>query len=170
MSNALFGLHTYGGLFLASRLRRLSERLYAATNEIYAEHGVTVPSGSVALLLLLRDHEDPLSIGELARRMGQSHVAISRVTRELSRAGLIGEIGHARDQRLVMLMLMSRGRAMLERLQPTQDAIVAAVEGITGARALLRSLRALEEALEVEDFASRVRARKNKRRNRSRAV
>ena len=63
-------LHTYGGLFLASRLRRLSELLYAATNQIYREHGVTIPSGSVALLLLLRDHGDALSIGELAGRMG----------------------------------------------------------------------------------------------------
>jgi DNA-binding MarR family transcriptional regulator len=124
----------------------------------------------MALLRLLRDHDGPLSIGELARRMGQSHVAISRVTRELSRAGVIGETGHARDQRVVMLMLLPKGRALLERLQPTHDAIVAAVDGMAGTRGLLRSVRALEEALEELDFAARVRAQKNKRRNRSHAV
>ena len=107
-------LHTYGGLLLGARLRRLSDQLYAATDEIYREHGVTIPSGAVALLLLLRDQNRALSIGEVARRMGQSHVAISRVTRALSRAGVIGETGDARDQRVVMLMLLPRGRALLE--------------------------------------------------------
>src|SRR5690349_16653776 len=106
MNDARCELHTYGGLFLASRLRGLSEQLHAATNEIYGEHGLTIPPGSVALLMLLRDHDGTLSIGELARRMGQSHVAISRVTRELSRAGVIGESEHARDRRVIMLMLM----------------------------------------------------------------
>jgi hypothetical protein len=48
--------------------------------------------------------------------------------------------------------------------------MVAAVEQMAGARALLRSVRGLEEALEERDFAARVRAQKNKRRNRSRAV
>lgn len=163
-------LHTYGGLLLGARLRRLSDQLYAATDEIYREHGVTIPSGAVALLLLLRDQNRALSIGEVARRMGQSHVAISRVTRALSRAGVIGETGDARDQRVVMLMLLPRGRALLERLQPTHDAMVAAVEQIAGAGALLRAVRALEEGLEERDFAARVRGQKNKRRNRSRAV
>jgi len=69
-----------------------------------------------------------------------------------------------------MLMLLPKGRALLERLQPTHDAMVAAVERMAGTRALLRSVRALEEALEEWDFAARVRAQKNKRRNRSRAV
>ena len=61
MNDTLVGLHTYGALFLASRLRRLSEQLYAATNEIYREHGVELPAASVALLLLLRDHDGSLS-------------------------------------------------------------------------------------------------------------
>ena len=62
----------------------------------------------------------------------------------------------------MMLMLLPKGRAMLERLQPTHDAIVAAVERMAGTRALLPSVRALEEGLEEW--------KKNKRRNRSRAV
>lgn len=163
-------LHTYGGLFLAARLRRLSEQLYAATNEVYRADGVTLPTGSLAVLMLLRDCDDALSIGELARRMGQSHVAISRLTRRMSRAGVVGETGHARDRRRVMLILVPKGRALLERLEPIHVAMVAAVEGMPGHRALLRSVRALEEALEEQDFGARVAAQKNKRRNRSRAV
>ena len=68
-----------------------------------------------------------------------------------------------------MLMLLPKGRGLLERLEPVHDALVAAVERVKGAR-LSRSVRALEEALEERDFAARVRAQKNKRRNRSRAV
>lgn len=163
-------LHTYGGLFLGLRLRRLSERLHAGLDEVYRAHGVTIPSGTLALLMLLRDHGAPLSIGELARKMGQSHVAISRVSRPLSAEGLTAEVGHERDGRRVLLLLLPKGQALLERLEPLQAAIVAAVDEMAPG-GLMASLRAIEEELELEDFATRVAARqKNKRRNRSRAV
>ena len=170
MNGQSLQLHTYGGLFLAARLRRLSELLYAGTDEVYAAEDVPVPAAVLPVLRLLHDHGEPLSIGELARRMGHSHVAISRVTRPLTRAGFVGEANHPRDGRRVMLILLDKGVALLERLEPIQDAIVAAIDGMAGSRPLLRAVRAFEEALEEQGFAARVRARKNKRRNRSRAV
>lgn len=92
--------------------------------------------------------------------MGHSHVAISRVTRPLTRAGLVGEANHPRDGRRVMLILLDKGVALLERLEPIQDAIVAAIDGMAGSRPLLRAVRAFEEALQEQGFAARVRARK----------
>ena len=152
-------LHTYGGLLLGSRLRRISELLYAGVDEVYQAHDVNVPSRLVPLLLILRDSDGPLAIGELAARAGWSHVAVSKVTRELSRAGVIGETDHARDQRRVMLHLLPKGRALLERLEPVWRAIVAAVDGMAAAPAgLLPSVRAVEEALDASDFAARIAA------------
>ena len=169
MNRRSLQLHTYGGLFLAARLRRLSELLYAGADDVYAEYDVTVAAAALPLLRILSDHGEPLSIGEAARRMGQSHVAISRVTRPLTRTGFIGEANDARDGRRVMLILLGKGVALLERLESIQDAMVAAIDGMKGSRALLRAVRVFEEALEEQGFAARVRA-KNKRRNRSRAV
>jgi len=82
--------------------------------------------------------------------MGHSHVAISRVTRPLTRAGLVGEANHPRDGRRVMLILLDKGVALLERLEPIQDAIVAAIDGMAGSRPLLRAVRAFEEALQEQ--------------------
>ncbi|HXU67737.1 MAG TPA: bifunctional helix-turn-helix transcriptional regulator/GNAT family N-acetyltransferase [Polyangia bacterium] len=159
MSTATSTLHTYGGLLLGSRLRHISELLYSGVDEIYRAHDVAIPSRLVPLLLLLRDHDGPLSIGELAARTGWSHVAVSKFTRDLTRAGILGEAGHARDQRRVMLHLQPKGRALLERLEPLWRAIVAAVDGMAASPGgLLPSVRAVEEALAATDFAARITA------------
>ena len=46
-------LHDYGGLLLASRLKKVSEALYTGVDDIYRRHGVTL------LVALLPDPVPP---------------------------------------------------------------------------------------------------------------
>ena len=64
-------LHDYGSLLLGSRMRKISEALYAGVDEVYRSAGVDLPSRCFPILFLLRDH-GRLGISELAARLGQS--------------------------------------------------------------------------------------------------
>src|SRR5262249_28303946 len=132
MSRARAGstLHTYGGLLLGSRLRRISDMLYAGVDEIYRSYGVRIPSRTVPLLMIMRDHPQSLTIGEPAERAGLSHVAVSKEVTALARALLIGDAMHPRDGRRVVLHFLPKGKELLERLEPVWRAIVAAVDEI----------------------------------------
>ena len=48
-------LHEYGGLVLATRLRRLSELYFAGVDRVYQAHGFDLSSRCVPVLFLLRE-------------------------------------------------------------------------------------------------------------------
>jgi GNAT superfamily N-acetyltransferase/DNA-binding MarR family transcriptional regulator len=157
MDRPFHALHSYGGLLLGSRLRRLSEQLYAGVDEIYRDHGVTIPSRAFPLLMMIRD-DGNLRVGELAARLGHSHVAVSRLMEPLAKAEIIYD-AHARgDYRTRMVYISSKGRALLARLEPVWRAVIAAVDGLTsGSAPMLDQVRAMELALETRGFADRIR-------------
>ena len=75
-------LQTYGSLMLASRLRRLSDQLYAGVDTSYLAAGVELTSRCFPLLLLLRDN-GPTAITALAAQIGQTHPVVVQLGRKL---------------------------------------------------------------------------------------
>jgi ribosomal protein S18 acetylase RimI-like enzyme len=151
-------LHDYGSLLLGSRMRKVSEALYAGVDEVYRSAGVTLPSRCFPILLLLRDH-GRLGISELAARLGQTHPAVSQMSRKLLRHRVVRESPDPRDDRRRLLSLSPRGRSVMARLQPVWKAIVAAVADLEGGHPLSQHLTAIDQALETRGFAARIRAR-----------
>lgn len=76
-------LSDYGGLLLATRLRRLSDLLFAGVDRVYDARGFGVSARCVPILLLLRDN-GPTSITDVARHLGQTHPAVSQMSRTLA--------------------------------------------------------------------------------------
>lgn len=152
-------LSDYGGLLLGSRLKRLSEALYASVDSVYREEGVTLSSRCFPVLFLLRDN-GPLSITDLAARLGQSHPAVSQMSRKLLNEGVVAEAGDPGDERRRLLNLTEPGRALMSRLEPTWKAISGAVEDLDAEGGdLLGALAGVERALDTESFAQRIRRR-----------
>ncbi|HJV48721.1 MAG TPA: bifunctional helix-turn-helix transcriptional regulator/GNAT family N-acetyltransferase [Geothrix sp.] len=150
-------LKDYGGLLMGSRLRRLSEALYAGVDEIYREHGVQLSSRCFPILFLLRDN-GPLSITDLAGRLGQSHPALSQMSRKLLAEGVVVERADPADERRRLLDLSRKGQALMVRLGPVWKAVEGAVEELADAD-LGPAIRGAEEALEARPFAGRIRDR-----------
>jgi ribosomal protein S18 acetylase RimI-like enzyme/DNA-binding MarR family transcriptional regulator len=150
-------LHGYGTLLLGSRLRKVSETLYAGVDEVYRGAGVELPSRCFPILFLLRDR-GRLGISELALLLGQSHPAVSQMSRKLLRHGVVREWPDAGDERRRMLGLSRRGISLMRRLEPVWRAIVAAVTELETAQPVSAPLTALDAALGTYSFAARIRA------------
>jgi GNAT superfamily N-acetyltransferase len=151
-------LHDFGGLLLGSRLRKVSEALYAGVDEVYRGHGVTLSSRCFPVLFLLRDH-GRLGISELATRLGQSHPAVSQMSRKLLQHGLVREWPDAADERRRLLGLSRGGTALMARLAPVWQALVAAVQELEAAHPLSAALTGIDQALAQRSFAQRIRVR-----------
>jgi DNA-binding MarR family transcriptional regulator/GNAT superfamily N-acetyltransferase len=155
----LTSLHDYGGLLLASRLKKVSEALYAGVDDIYRQHGVTLPSRCFPILFLLRDN-GPLGITELAERLGQSHPAVSQMSRKLLRYGVVRERPHVDDNRRRLLVLSPKGVTMMKRMHPVWSAISEAVERLNAATHVdfVTAVTSLDGALGNRPFAQRISA------------
>ena len=151
-------LHDYGSLLLGSRLRKVSEALYAGVDDVYRGAGVELPSRCFPILFLLRDHGS-LGISELAEKLGQTHPAVSQMSRKLLRHRVVEESPDAEDDRRRLLTLSAHGRSVMARLEPVWNAIVAAVADLESDHPLSQHLTAVDRALEAHGFAARIRAR-----------
>jgi DNA-binding MarR family transcriptional regulator/GNAT superfamily N-acetyltransferase len=151
-------LHDYGSLLLGSRMRKISEALYAGVDEVYRGAGVTLPSRCFPILFLLRDH-GRLGISELAARLGQTHPAVSQMSRKLLRHGVIKESPDVRDDRRRLLSLSARGRNLMTQLEPVWKGIVAAVADLEAEHPFSQQVTAIDRALEARGFAARIRSR-----------
>src|SRR5512146_701274 len=151
-------LHDYGSLLLGSRLRKVSEALYAGVDEVYRGAGVDLPSRCFPILFLLRDH-GRLGISELAAKLGQTHPAVSQMSRKLLRHRVVKESPDPKDDRRRLLSLSPRGHGIMERLEPVWKAIAAAAADLEADHPLSQHLTAVDRALETRGFAARIRAR-----------
>jgi GNAT superfamily N-acetyltransferase/DNA-binding MarR family transcriptional regulator len=151
-------LHDYGSLLLGSRLRKVSEALYAGVDEVYRGAGVDLPSRCFPILFLLRDH-GRLGISELAVKLGQTHPAVSQMSRKLLRHRVVRESPDPKDDRRRLLSLSAHGRAVMRRLEPVWKAIAAAAADLEAHDPLSRHLTAIDQALEARGFAARIRCR-----------
>jgi DNA-binding MarR family transcriptional regulator len=146
------GLTAFG-----SRLRRLLERLDRDVQAIYCAAGERFEPRWYAVFAALRDN-GPLTVGELAHRLGVTHAAVSQVRTSLDREGLIRSEPDPQDGRRQRLSLTRRGRATARRLAPLWAATAAAMGEMLAENAptLLPDLDKLEHALDRHDLRARV--------------
>ncbi len=148
-------LHDYGPLLMASRLRKVSEAMYAGVDEVYRSHGVDLPSRCFPILFLLRDR-GRLGISEIAASLGQTHPAVSQMSRKLLAHDVVKEWADPLDERRRLLGLSRRGTHLMERLAPVWVAIAAAVQALDDAHPISASLTAIDQALTKSGFAVRI--------------
>jgi DNA-binding MarR family transcriptional regulator/predicted GNAT family N-acyltransferase len=150
-------LADYGGLLLGSRLKRASDALHAGVDAVYQEQGVQLSSRCFPILFLLRDN-GPQGITELAAQLGQTHPAVSQMSRTLLAHAVVKEQADPADERRRLLALTSRGVALMGRLGPIWKAITGAVGDLSASTRvdLLAALAAFERALEERAFADRI--------------
>src|ERR1700687_3422713 len=117
MTRSPLSLHSYGALLLASRMRKISEAMYGGVDAVYRDQNVTLSSSYFAIMFLLRDG-GRLGISELARELGQSHPAVSQMSRKLLDAQVVREWPDPKDDRRRLLSLSPRGSALVRRLIP----------------------------------------------------
>jgi DNA-binding MarR family transcriptional regulator/ribosomal protein S18 acetylase RimI-like enzyme len=111
-----------GLVALGSRMRALSERLYAIADEVYQHHGIQIQGRWFPLLRLLHDR-GPSTVGEIAEAIGQTHSAVSQLADRLVREGWLRARADAADRRLRRLALSDKAEAALREAKPVWRAI-----------------------------------------------
>jgi DNA-binding MarR family transcriptional regulator/N-acetylglutamate synthase-like GNAT family acetyltransferase len=145
---------------LASRLKRLSERMLEEGEALYQELGFNFRPRWFPLFYTL-SRQSPLAVTELAAELGISHPAVNKIAHEMSKAGLITETKDSRDDRKRMLSLSPKGRETLVQLQPVWDHIrQGAQEMLKEAKVnLVEDLEKVEKAFARQSVVARVRER-----------
>jgi DNA-binding MarR family transcriptional regulator len=150
-------MREFGALALASRLRRLSDRLKTEATKLYRANGVEF-NDSWFLLALVLSNREGISVTEAAEGLGISHAAISQMATAMERKGLIIERPDEGDRRRTLLYLTGQGRSIIEELRPFWDAVGKCAEKLiasTGQDFLL-VISKFEEQLERQDLSVRV--------------
>lgn len=148
-----------GYLVLGSRLRRLSEGFLSEINRAYQNEGIEFEASWFPVFYLLSKN-DALSIKELSEQTEVSHPAASQLIANLKNKNLVTSATCTDDGRRQLVTLTGRGRALLGEILPVWDAVVAAMEELTGAnpesKALLPAISAMENVFRQNNLSEKI--------------
>jgi DNA-binding MarR family transcriptional regulator len=143
-----------GVLALGSRFKVLSDRLYDAVDRVYSAHGSIMQARWFPVLKLLADR-GPMTIGDLAREIGQTHPAVSQLAGKLVGAGLVRTRGDRDDRRRRWLALTARGESEIANLRTAWRAIGDTMSSLVDADFLAR-IDLLERMLDERPLHERL--------------
>lgn len=144
-------------LALASRLRRLAERLSRDVGRIYQDLQVPFQAKWFSLFYLLSKYS-PLSVTDAASRLGMSHATINQLASQMEKAELIQWRKSRTDERRRMLRLSEKGRRQSNKLVPVWEKIRKATRTLLNDAdsIFLERLTELERGLDRTDMYERV--------------
>ncbi|BFM48131.1 bifunctional helix-turn-helix transcriptional regulator/GNAT family N-acetyltransferase [Marinomonas sp. THO17] len=110
-------MEQFGVLTLGSRLKRLSDYLFAQVQEIYSVTGVPFSATYFPILRLLQ-MQGNMPVTEIAERLRLSHPAVSKQTVKMLKEGLLDKQLDKADQRLSVLQLSEFGAYAMSKAEP----------------------------------------------------
>lgn len=122
-------VRTLGYATLGSRLKRIGEKLQSQTQELAISLvGEDLPTPYNPVLAAL-DLHGPMSIGDLAKSLGQSQPGITRMIKKMKSAGLVEPRPDQTDKRVSTIELTADGSKLVEKLKKQHwPAVTLAVE------------------------------------------
>lgn len=145
-------------LAIATRLKRLSERLSNDVSKIYKESDVDFEARWFLILSLLAK-EKLMAITEIADSLQLSHPAIIQLVQELEKKNLIKASLDKKDGRKRMVSLTATGKKTLAQIEPVLRSIKAENKRwIDAASAnILTVLTELEDSLTDQSMYHRIK-------------
>ncbi|MEO1481943.1 MAG: bifunctional helix-turn-helix transcriptional regulator/GNAT family N-acetyltransferase [Myxococcota bacterium] len=147
-------------LALASRLKRLADRLLADAAKIHTASGESLQPGQFPLVAAL-DRYGPMTVNEAAAALGISQPATTRAVNEATKVGLVLSEAAPGDKRYRQLSLTDLGVETIARMKLSMWPRVAMAarqltQGLKGD--FLTSIGAIEERLAHRSMLERVNA------------
>jgi DNA-binding MarR family transcriptional regulator len=115
-------INDLGELAVATRLKRLSERLGQDISKIYQQHEIEFESKWFLTMELLK-REKVLSIVEISAMLKLSHPAIVQQVDQLLKKGLIVAKPDKQDARKRLISLSPLGATQIKKIEPLLDVI-----------------------------------------------
>lgn len=149
-----------GELALATRLRRLADRLQHDVSRLYKERSVPIQSRWFPVLFALARY-GRRSVSDLAQDLGLSHTAIKQIDLHMARAGLVVSETDPDDRRRRVLSLSPAGEQAAEDIASLWDEVRAATRDLLAESGhdVLRGIAEVERLLDERSMLERVRER-----------
>lgn len=110
-------MKSLGELALASRLKRLSDRLTRDVSLLYRKLDYDFEARWFTIISALYN-KSPMTITELAVNLGVSHTAVNQLAKELIKKGYITSLKGRKDERQHLLSLSTEGKNICIKLIP----------------------------------------------------
>lgn len=151
-----------GPLAIGSRLKRLGNRFFEESSDVYRHFNFELQARYFPLLYLLH-LEGSASVTDAARGLQLTHPAVSQMVQGLSKEGWIVTAVDPDDDRRKVLTISEKGKKLIGELIPIWDRIRAAVEEVLGDRKeeFLETIAAIERELDDTKFSTRVVGRRS---------
>lgn len=149
---------------IGSRLRLLSEKITADAASIYALYNIDMAPKWFPVFYVL-SQEGPQSVTQIAREIGYSHVAVSKMVREMAQAEYVSEGPDTSDGRRNVVRLATKGQEVAEKIKDQYVDVQRAVEEISAQALhdLWESMGEWEYLLNQKSLLRRVVDEKRKR-------
>ncbi|WP_018630099.1 MarR family winged helix-turn-helix transcriptional regulator [Niabella aurantiaca] len=136
-----------GILALATRLQRLSESIRKQGFEVYRACGIDFDPKWFPVIYALHK-KTRLSVVALAQEIGYTHPSTISLLKELDKEKLVRSQKDPGDDRKRLLLLSSRGRALVAQMQPLWQVLIQAITQLTATRNnLLKAITEVEQRL-----------------------
>ncbi len=151
-------LEQLGALALASRLRRLADRMSGQGAKIYQEHQLDFEPRCFTLFHLLLQ-EGPHSVGDAAKKLGLSHAAVSQQARDLQKRAWCSSEKDKRDERRRILLVSPEAELRSQALKKAWMDIRQTINTLLDESApdLMGDLSRIEASLDEADLTERWR-------------
>ncbi len=118
-----------GELVLASRLRKVSERILQEIAEVYKSKGIEFEPGWFHILYLLHLNKE-LSITQIAEILQMAHPSVIQVSKVMLSKELIAAYPGKEDKRKRMLALSTKGEKLVDKLLPVWEKIQQSIQQV----------------------------------------
>lgn len=146
-----------GVLAISTRLQRLSDRIRTEGFQIYKENGIDFEPKWFPVIYTLH-HKPLLSVVELAAEIGYTHPPTISLLKELEKEKLIRSSKDKNDERKRLVQLTSKGKKLVEQMQPVWKIITAATtELMDTSNHLMKAIIEVEQQLKEKSFFERAR-------------
>lgn len=145
-----------GELAIASRLKRLADRLSQDVSQIYKANALDFEPRWFPVYYVL-SKQSPIGICDIATELGVSHPLVNQIADELIRHGLAEAQKDPGDKRKRLLALSERGQELL----PAQESLWKEIEWaardwlLSSGYDVLAIVDSLEQALDARSFYTR---------------
>lgn len=150
-------LNDLGLLGLGSRLKRLSDNLYRQIDKVYCHEKVKFHARNYPLLQLLNENET-MSVTQLASMLGQTHPAISQMSKKLEQSGWIYHHLDSNDERKRLLSITPAGFDIFDKLSPIWKdlQVILGRLMVTSSGNLMSNIELLERQLNKKNLVERM--------------
>jgi DNA-binding MarR family transcriptional regulator len=153
-----------GTMAIGTRLRALSEIVSRDASMIYETYGTNLQPKWFPVFYVLT-HRQENTVTSIAESIGHSHASVSKIIKEMSKAGLLSEKIDPLDRRRTQIVLSKKGQNVAQKIEAQYIDVTAAINEISAQTThnLWAAIEEWEKLLSQKSLHDRVSDKKKKR-------